>query len=87
LLLEASGLCSGAWVFGRWNKLAVDYQPDDVFLEGAERHTSEPVTARDKDVDVAMTVIKYCYLMGLLIFSVAIVISLVFTEQTKLAER
>jgi len=44
------------------------------------------LTSRDKDVDVAVTVIKYCYSMARLIFSLVIVISLIFTEQTKLSE-
>jgi silicon transporter len=85
LLLEASGLCSAAWVFGRWNKLIADYQPDDVYLEGAEKHGKEPVNRRDKDIDITVTVIKYAYSMGLLIFSVVIVMSLVFSEKTKIS--
>jgi hypothetical protein len=44
------------------------------------------LTSRDKNVDVAVTVIKYCYSMARLIFSLVIVISLIFTEQTKLSE-
>ena len=85
LILESSGVCSAAWVLGRWNKLLVGYQPDDVYLEGAEKHTSKPVTRRDKDIDVTVTVIKYLYSMALLVFSVAIVMSAIFTEQTKIA--
>ena len=45
LFLEASGLCSASWVLGRWNKLIVGYQPDEVYLEGADparRRTCHP---------------------------------------------
>ena len=85
-MLESSGICSGAWVLGRFNKLIANYQPDEVFLEGAERHTSAPVTKRDKDIDIAITAVKYMYSMGLLIFSVIIVMAGIFSEQTKLAQ-
>ena len=86
LILESSGLCSGAWVLGRINKLIVGYQPDEVYLEGAERHTSAPVTKRDKDIDIALTTFKYLYSMGLLIFSVIIVMAAIFTSQTKMSQ-
>lgn len=86
LLVEASGVCSAAWVLGRWNKQFADYQPDEVYLEGAERHTKEPVTRRDKDVDVTGTVIKYVYSMALLIFSVTVVMATIFTGNTKLSQ-
>nr|AXU00142.1 silicon transporter 3 [Ulnaria danica] len=85
LFLESIGICSGAWVLGRFNKLIAGYQPDEVYLEGAERHTSAPVTKRDKDIDIAMTTVKYLYSTGLLVFSVVIVMSAMFTEQTKIA--
>ena len=51
LVLESSGICSGAWVLGRFNKLIASFQPDEVYLEGAEKHTAEPVTRRDSDID------------------------------------
>jgi MFS family permease len=87
LVLEATGVCSAAWVLGRWNKLLVSYQPDEVYLEGAEKHTSEPVTRRDKDVDITVTVIKYVYSTALLIFSVTVVMATIFTEQTKISQQ
>jgi silicon transporter len=86
LLLEASGICSASWVLGRWNKLLVGFQPDEVYLEGAEPHTKAPVTRRDKDIDVTVTVIKYAYSLALLIFSVIVVMAAIFSEQTKVAE-
>jgi silicon transporter len=86
LLLEASGVCSAAWVTGRWNKKFVSYQPDEVYLEGAEPHTKAPVTRRDKDVDITVTVIKYVYSMALLIFSVTVVMATIFGEKTKLSQ-
>ena len=83
LLVEASGVCSAAWVLGRWNKLVAGYQPDAVYLENAERHTKDPVTRRDKDVDITVTVIKYLYSMALLVFSVAVVMATIAGENTK----
>jgi Silicon transporter len=87
LILEMSGVCSAAWVLGRWNKLIAGFQPDDVYLEGAEKQTSKPVTRRDKDIDVTVTVLKYLYSMTLLIFSVTVVMAAIFSEQTKIAEQ
>ena len=86
LLLEASGVCSAAWVTGRWNKLLAGFQPDEVYLENADRHGNQPVTRRDKDVDVTITVVKYLYSLGLLVFSVTVVMASIFSEQTKLAQ-
>jgi Silicon transporter len=85
LILEASGVCSAAWVLGRFNKLLVGYQPDEVYLEGAEAHGKKPVTRRDKDIDVTLTVVKYGYSLGLLLFSVCIVMAAIFTNQTKIS--
>jgi Silicon transporter len=87
LMLETSGVCSAAWVLGRFHKNAVGYQPDEVYLEGAERHTGVPMTRRDKDIDVTVTCLKYLYSMGLLVFSVTIVMAAIFSEQTKVAEQ
>jgi hypothetical protein len=86
LILEASGLCSAAWVMGRFNKAIADYQPDEVYLEDSPRHTKAPVTRRDKDIDITVTVLKYLYSTALLIFSVTIVMAAVFSEQTKVSE-
>jgi hypothetical protein len=85
LILESCGICSGAWVLGRFNKLIVGYQPDDVYLEGAPRNTSVPVTKRDKDIDIAVTAVKYLYSTALLVFSVVIVMAAIFTSQTKIS--
>ena len=82
LLLEASGVCSAAWVFGRWNKLLVNFQPDEVYLEGAEPHGADPVTRRDKDIDRTLTVFKLFYSVALLIFSVVLVMASIFTTET-----
>jgi silicon transporter len=68
---------------GRWIPA---YQPDDVYFEGAEKHGSDPVTRRDKDIDITVTVIKYVYSTFLLIFSVIVIMSLVFSEQTKMSQ-
>lgn len=86
LTLEASGVCSAAWVLARYHKVVVNYQPDEVYLEGAERWTAAPATKRDKDIDITVTVIKYFYSFALLVFSVIIVMSAIFTKQTKVAE-
>ena len=86
LVLEASGVCSAAWLLGRWNKLLVGYQPDEVYLEGVERHTKAPVTRRDKDIDITVTVVKYLYSMGLLVFSVIVVMAAIFSEQTNVSQ-
>jgi MFS family permease len=87
LVLEASGVCSAAWVMGRFNKVAVGYQPDEVYLEDSPRNTAAPVTRRDKDIDVTVTVLKYAYSLGLLVFSVVVVMGAIWTEQTKVAEK
>eukprot|EP00588_Corethron_pennatum_P013425 CAMPEP_0194276666 /NCGR_PEP_ID=MMETSP0169-20130528/9195_1 /TAXON_ID=218684 /ORGANISM="Corethron pennatum, Strain L29A3" /LENGTH=1536 /DNA_ID=CAMNT_0039020433 /DNA_START=169 /DNA_END=4775 /DNA_ORIENTATION=- len=81
-LLDGLGVCSASWVFARWIKVLVGYQPDEVYLEGAKRHTSDPVTRSDRDVDRAITIIKYVASMMLLAFSVVVVMCLIFTGQT-----
>jgi hypothetical protein len=86
LILEASGLCSAAWVLGRFNKLIAGYQPDEVYLDGATRNTKAPVTRRDKDIDITVTCIKYLYSMALLVFSITVVMAAIFTEQTKISQ-
>ena len=86
MIVEASGVCSSAWVLGRWNKLLVGFQPDTVYLKGADRHGKKPVTKRDKDVDVTITVLKYLYSSALLIFSITVVMAAMFTEQTNVSE-
>jgi hypothetical protein len=86
LLLETSGLCSAAWVFGRWTKIVFGFQPDNVYFEDAEKSGKEPVTRRDKEVDVAVTVIKYFYSSSILVCSVTLVVASIFTEQTRISE-
>ena len=87
LIVEASGICSVCWVFGRWTKLLVGYQPDQVYLEGAAKQRRKPVTRRDKDVDVTSTVIRYIFSSALLCFGIAVTMSLIFTEQTELSSQ
>jgi hypothetical protein len=86
LLIEASGICSAAWVLARWNKLLVNYQPDEVYLHGAPKQGAEPVTKRDKDVDITVTLVKYLYSLGLLIFAICIIMAVIFTKNTKIAD-
>jgi hypothetical protein len=86
LVLELSGVCDSAWVLARYQKPILGFQLDEVYLEWAEKQGSAPVTKRDKDIDVTVTVIKYVYSMCLLIFSVIVVMSAIFTEQTKVSE-
>jgi hypothetical protein len=85
LLVETSGICSACWVFGRWEKLLFGYQPDEIYLEGMEKQGKEPVTRRDKDIDVTVTVIKYICSTALLGFAIAITMSLILTGQTVLS--
>jgi hypothetical protein len=87
LLVEMTGVSSASWVLGRWNKLIAGYQPDAVYLEGAEPQGKTPVTRRDKDVDTTVTTIKYMYSLGLLLFSVVIVMAAIFSEQTTIAQQ
>jgi hypothetical protein len=82
LALEASGLCSASWVLARFHKPMAGYQPDEVHLEGAAPHNSEPVNRRDKDIDRLMTVLRFTYSFGLLVFSIIIVMTAMFTDQT-----
>jgi hypothetical protein len=37
LLVEKVGICSAAWVLARFHKALIGYQPDTVYLEGAEK--------------------------------------------------
>jgi hypothetical protein len=82
LLLEKSGLCSGAWVLARYHKPLVNYQPDHVHLKSVERHTFEPVTRRDKDIDRLVTIFKFHYSLALFFFALALVMTLIFTKKT-----
>ena len=86
LLLEAIGICSSSWVLARFHKSLVGYQPDEVYLDGAEKHGSEPVTKRDKEIDITVTVVKYCYSTAILIFCISFVMSALFTERTSVAK-
>jgi len=85
LVLEGSGLCSASWVTARFQKITLGYQPDSVYLEGAPRHSSAPTNSREKNIDITVTVVKYLYSMALLVFSVAVVMSCIFSRQTKLS--
>jgi len=87
LIIDASGICSACWIFARWNKLLAGYQTDDVYLEDTKRQGRAPVTRRDKDIDVTITVIKYIFSSALLGFGIAVTMSLIFTEQTQLASK
>jgi hypothetical protein len=82
LLLEASRLCSAAWVLAHYHKPLVNYQSDEVQLEGVKPHTSEAVTHHDRDIDRLMSVIRLTYSLALLVFSVMMVLAAMFTEQT-----
>ena len=68
------------------NKISASYQPDEVYLKGAAPQGKEPITRRDKDIDVTLAVLKFGYSFALLIFSVVVVMSAVFTEQTIIAD-
>jgi Silicon transporter len=83
LFLEKSGICSAAWVLARYHKPIVNYQPDEVHLEGATPHTAEPINRRDKDIDRLFTIIKFAYSLALLVFAVILVMAAIFTEKTK----
>jgi len=61
------------------------YQPDPVYLEGAPRHTSAPTNSREKDIDITVTLVKYLYSMALLVFCITVVMSCIFSNQTKLS--
>lgn len=87
LIVEASGICSACWVFGRWTKLAIGYQPDPVYLEGVPKEGANPVTRRDKDIDVTSTVIRYIFSSSLLCFGIFVTTSLIFTKQTELSSK
>ncbi|GMI04108.1 hypothetical protein TrRE_jg9883 [Triparma retinervis] len=82
LALEATGLCSAAWVLGKVHKEIVDYQPDAVRLEGAPRQ----VTRRDKDIEFTVDFVKYLYSLALLAFSVTTVMAAIGTQQTAAAD-
>jgi len=86
LIIEASGICSAPWVIARFHKKIIGYQPDEVYLDGADKQTSEPVTKRDKDIDITVTVIKYIYSFALVILCVTVVMSAIFTRQTGLSK-
>ena len=87
LLVEASGICSACYVFGRWTKLLFGYQSDPVYLDNQPREGSKPVTRRDKDIDVTSTVIRYIFSTALLFFGIVVTASLIFTRQTDLSSK
>ena len=84
-LIEGSGVCSASWVLARWHKMIINYQPDDVYLEGAEKHGSEPITRRDRDIDRTVTVVRYVYSFALLVISIAYVMATIFNKDSKAA--
>mmetsp|Transcript_15761 Transcript_15761/g.39622 ORF Transcript_15761/g.39622 Transcript_15761/m.39622 type:complete len:1593 (-) Transcript_15761:209-4987(-) len=87
LVVEASGICSACWVFGRWTKLLFGYQPDPVYLESLPKEGNKPITRRDKDIDVTSTVIRYTFSTALLCFGIIVTFSLIFTKQTELSSK
>ena len=82
LLLEASGICSACWVLVRFQKRLIGYEPDDVYLEGAPKNGSDPITQHDKDVDRFLVVARYTYSLALLVFCVTLVMAGIFAEQS-----
>jgi hypothetical protein len=70
LILEKSGVCSAAWILARYHKLLIDYQPDEVHLEGAERHTNKASTRRDKDIEKLVKGLNIVYTLALLALSI-----------------
>ena len=87
LILEKCGICSSAWILSRYHKLALGYQPDKVYLESAEPVTSAPTSRREKDIDRLVGAIKYIFSLGLLVFSVVVVMAALFTGQTSAADK
>eukprot|EP00566_Odontella_aurita_P000753 CAMPEP_0113573476 /NCGR_PEP_ID=MMETSP0015_2-20120614/26638_1 /TAXON_ID=2838 /ORGANISM="Odontella" /LENGTH=549 /DNA_ID=CAMNT_0000476557 /DNA_START=284 /DNA_END=1933 /DNA_ORIENTATION=- /assembly_acc=CAM_ASM_000160 len=63
----------------------VRYQTDDVYFEDKEKQTWEPVNKSDEDINMTSTIVKYIYSLALLIFSVTMVMSAIFSEQTKIS--
>jgi Silicon transporter len=86
LLLEASGICSSAWVLARYHKPIVNYQPDSVHLEGEEPHNAEPVTARDREIDRFSSVLKYTFSLVVLLFSIILLSASIFSSKSKFTE-
>ena len=86
LILEGTGICASSWVLARYERILIGYQPDKVYLEGADKITSAPSNKRDKTIDMSITVIKYMYSLALLIFSVTIVIANIAGKGTKLSQ-
>jgi len=86
LVLEKCGICSSSWILSRYHKIAFGYQPDTVYLDGAEPHTSAPTNRREKDIDRLVSALKYIYSLGLLLFSVILVMSAIFTGQASASE-
>jgi hypothetical protein len=62
----------------------VNYQKEDVHLEsGTAPHNAEPDNRQYKNIDPGlMTVLRVTYSFGLLVFSVIIVMTAMFTDQT-----
>mmetsp|Transcript_46005 Transcript_46005/g.67886 ORF Transcript_46005/g.67886 Transcript_46005/m.67886 type:complete len:103 (+) Transcript_46005:1099-1407(+) len=68
LLLEATGICYASWMFACYHKLIDGYEPNEFYLEGAEKYGAEPVTKRVKHINLTVTVIKYTFSMIFLVF-------------------
>jgi hypothetical protein len=83
LLLQKIGICSIARAFARYHKIFLGYQPDAVYLDGAERHGTEPVTRRDKDIDRLVIILKILYSLALFVFSVVLVMTGIFKHKAR----
>ena len=85
LLVEQSGLCSASWILARYQRIFLGYQPDAVYLRGAEKLTAAPANEREKIIDNIVKAVKYIYSSGLLIFSVTVVMATIGNRSTKLS--
>merc|ERR1719232_921078 len=87
LLLDMTGICSAAWIFARGHKMLAKFKPDEVYLEGTDPSSSNLHTTRDHDIDITITVFKYMCSLALIIFSVVILMTAIFTNQTQAATK
>ena len=83
LLLEATGICSSSWVLARYSRLIPKYQPDEVYLEGADKFAASPVNRREKTIDKTVTLVKCTFSFALLILSVTILMAIMASGTTK----
>jgi len=56
-------------------------------LRGLHENTNAPVTRWEKDMDVTVTVLKYAYSMGRLIFPIVIVMSAISATRQRLLKK